>query len=166
MVIPSSKGVVQEAFRIHMGDIMTEYTESFEKVPLFEGLAPTEIQDLLKIAVDIEAKKSDTVVLQDTPGDGFYIISAGAFEVLKSGNRNEVLGRLEQLSFFGEMSLISSEKRSATVMCVEDGRLKKIPSEPFSKLLDEGNIVAYKVILNMARILAKRLAASDNRLVN
>ena len=81
---------------------MTEYTESFEKVPLFVGLAPTEIQDLLRIAEDIEAKKSDTVVLQDTPGDGFYIISAGAFEVLKSGNRNEVLGRLERMSFFGE----------------------------------------------------------------
>ena len=94
MAMPSSKGVTPETSRIHMGDIMTEYTESFEKVPLFEGLAPTEIQDLLKIAEDIEAKKSDTVVLQDTPGDGFYIISAGALEVLKSGNRNEVVGRL------------------------------------------------------------------------
>ncbi|OUU20082.1 MAG: hypothetical protein CBC13_11365 [Planctomycetia bacterium TMED53] len=145
---------------------MKEYTESFEKVPLFEGLTPTEIQDLLRISEDIEAKQSDTVVLQDTPGDGFYIISAGAFEVLKSGNRNEVLARLEELSYFGEMSLISSENRSATVMCVEDGRLKKVPAEPFQKLLDDGDIVAYKVVLNMARILAKRLAASDNRLVS
>jgi len=145
---------------------LSEYVESFQKVPLFEGLEPAEISQLLRISEDISARKSDTVVLQDTPGDGFYIIGAGAFEVLKSGNRNEVLGRLEQLSFFGEMSLISNDVRSATVMCVEDGRLKKIPSEPFQKLLEEGDLVAYKVILNMARILAQRLAASDNRLVS
>ena len=64
------------------------------------------------------------------------------------------------------MSLISNEMRSATVMCVEDGRLKKIPAAPFQKLLDEGDLVAYKVIRNMATILAQRLAASDNRLVS
>ena len=99
---------------------LSEYVESFQKVPLFEGLEPAEISQLLRISEDISARKSDTVVLQDTPGDGFYIIAAGAFEVLKSGNRNEVLGRLEELSFFGEMSLISSDVRSATVMCVEE----------------------------------------------
>ena len=147
-------------------NFMNEYIESFQTVPLFKGLEPTEIQNLMRISEDIVAKKSDTVVLQNTPGDGFYIISAGAFEVLKSGNRNEVLGRLESLSFFGEMSLISNEMRSATVMCVEDGRLKNIPAAPFQKLLDEGDLVAYKVIRNMATILAQRLAASDNRLVS
>jgi CRP-like cAMP-binding protein len=145
---------------------LKDYVESFETVPLFEGLEPSEISQLLRISEDITAQKSDTVVLQDTPGDGFYIIAAGAFEVLKSGNRNEMLGRLDKNTFFGEMSLISSEVRSATVMCVEDGRLKKIPSEPFQKLLEEGDLVAFKVILNMARILAQRLAASDERFVS
>ncbi len=145
---------------------LSEYVESFQKVPLFEGLSHSEIADLLRISEDIVAKKSDTVVLQGTAGDGFYIIGAGAFEVLKSGNRNEVLGRLEELSFFGEMSLISHDVRSATVMCVEDGRLKKIPAGPFQQLLKDGNMVAYKMILNMARILAQRLAASDDRLVS
>ncbi|MGE4619736.1 MAG: cyclic nucleotide-binding domain-containing protein [Planctomycetota bacterium] len=145
---------------------MSDYVESFETVPLFKGLNPSEITQLLRIAEDITAQKSDTIVLQDTPGDGFYIIAAGAFEVLKSGNRNEVLGRLDNNSFFGEMSLISNDVRSATVMCVEDGRLKKIPSEPFRKLLEEGDLVAFKVILNMARILAKRLAESDERFVS
>ena len=51
-------------------------------------------------------------------------------------------------------------------LCVEDGRLKKIPAGPFQQLLKDGNMVAYKMILNMARILAQRLAASDDRLVS
>jgi len=144
----------------------TDYVESFQRVPLFEGLQPAEISDLLRIAEDVETKKGDTVVLQGSPGDGFYIIAAGSFEVLKSGNRNEVLARLEKNAYFGEMSLVSTDVRSATVMCTEDGRLKKVGKDPFNHLLDEGDLTAFKVVRNMARILAQRLAASDERLVS
>lgn len=144
----------------------TDYVESFQRVPLFEGLQPAEISDLLRIAEDVESKKGDTVVLQGSPGDGFYIIATGSFEVLKSGNRNEVLARLEKNAYFGEMSLVSEDVRSATVMCTEDGRLKKVGKNPFNRLLDEGDLTAFKVVRNMARILAQRLAASDERLVS
>ncbi|HIA27700.1 MAG TPA: cyclic nucleotide-binding domain-containing protein [Planctomycetes bacterium] len=144
----------------------TEYVESFQRVPLFDGLSPSEIADLLRISEDVETKKGDTIVLQGSPGDGFYVIGAGSFEVLKSGNRNEVLARLEDNAYFGEMSLVSEDVRSATVMCIEDGRLKKFAKEPFNQLLDEGDLTAFKVVRNMARILAQRLAASDERLVS
>ena len=142
-----------------------EYVEKFSQVPLFEGLEPGEISDLLKITEDVETKAGDLVVRQGTAGDGFYVISAGSFEVLKSGNKDEVLARLENMSSFGEMSLVTDDERSATVMCAEDGRLKKFPKAKFRALIDEGNLPAYKIVRNMCKMLARRLAVSDHRWV-
>lgn len=140
-------------------------TERFNTVPLFEGLEHKEIADLLRIAEDVVAEAGTEIVRQGDQADGFFVIGAGVFEVLKSGERDTVLARLEQLSYFGEMALVRNELRSATVMCVEAGRLKKFPSAKFNELLDQGNLTAYKVIRNMCRILAERLSGVEDRLV-
>ncbi len=142
-----------------------DYVEKFTQVPLFANLDHSEISDLLRITEDVEAKEGDLIVRQGTPGDGFYIIGAGIFEVLKSGNKDEVLARLEDLSFFGEMSLVTDDVRSASVLCIEAGRLKKFPRDRFQQQLDAGNIAAYKVVRNMCGLLARRLAAADETLV-
>ena len=142
-----------------------EYVEKFSKVPLFEGLSPAEIAELLRITEDVEVSEGELVVRQGSAGDGFYVIGAGTFEVLKSGNKDEVLARLEDLSSFGEMSLVTEDERSASVLCVTEGRLKKFPKDKFQELIDGGNIPAFKVVRNMCRLLARRLAATDDRLV-
>ena len=143
-----------------------EYVEKFSQVPLFEGLSGGEIAELLRITENVEAKVGELIVRQGTKGDGFYVIGAGTFEVLKSGNKDEVLARLEDLSSFGEMSLVTEDERSASVMCVSEGRLKKFPKDKFQTLIDEGNLTAFKVVRNMCRMLARRLAASGHRLID
>ncbi|MEM7166892.1 MAG: cyclic nucleotide-binding domain-containing protein [Planctomycetota bacterium] len=141
--------------------------EKFSTVPLFEGLDYKQVSELLKLAEDVSPKSGDEIVRQGEPGDGFYIISAGSFEVLKAGSgESTVLARLEELSYFGEMSLVSQEVRAASVICVADGRLKKFSAQKFSELLDAGNLTAYKVVHNMCRILAQRLARLEERMVS
>jgi CRP-like cAMP-binding protein len=143
-----------------------DYVEKFDRVPLFEGLTPVEIQQLLKITEDVAARAGQLIVEQGSPGDGFYVIGAGKFEVLKTGEREEVLARLEELSSFGEMSLVTDDVRSASVSCIESGRLKRFPKARFQQLLDQGSIPAFKVVRNMCRMLARRLKATDERLVD
>ncbi len=140
-------------------------TEKFATVPLFVGLDQTEIMKLMKLGPNVAARKGEVVVRQGEPGDGIYVIAAGAFEVRKKGAQEKVLARLEQLSFFGEMSLVSDEPRAASVVCVEDGRLKKIPLDKFRQLLDANDLTAYRVIRNMSRILAQRLSGIADRFV-
>jgi len=155
-----------ESLGIESNPVTEDYTERFSTVPLFEGLDYKEITSLIAHAEDISASAGEEIVRQGSPGDGFYIISAGEFEVLKSGTDSKVLAKLENFSYFGEMSLVTDEVRSASVICVKDGRLKKFARDQFNALLDEGSLVAYKVIRNMCRILAKRLSKSDSRLVS
>lgn len=143
-----------------------EITEKFAQVPLFQGLDHKEIQVLLRIAEDIEVAAGEEVCRQGDPGDGFYVIAAGEFEVLKSGDKNVVLAKLGNFSYFGEMSLVSTEGRAASVICTTAGRLRKFPIERFNALLDDNDLTAYRVIRNMCRILAQRLERSDDRLVS
>ncbi len=143
-------------------------TEKFAQVPLFVGLSQPEIVKLIKISENLTANPGDVIVRQGDVGDGVYVIAAGAFEVQKAGaesKKKKGLARLEGMSFFGEMALVSDEPRSASVVCVEAGRLKKFPVGKFHQLLDAGDLTAYKVIRNMSRILAQRLARLGERVV-
>ncbi len=142
---------------------MSTDTETFATVPLFEGLEHTDIGRILKISENVSASAGDVILREGEPGDAFYIISAGAFEVRKGAN---VLARLEGLSFFGEMSLVSEAPRVADVVCVEDGRLKKVSIERFNQLLEISDIAAYKMIHAMSRIIAQRLSRLEDRLVH
>ena len=61
---------------------------------------------------------------------------------------------------------VSDDQRSASVICVAEGRLKRFPKERFRALLEQGDLTAYRVVLNMCRILAQRLARADERRVS
>jgi CRP-like cAMP-binding protein len=138
--------------------------EKYGRVPLFQGIGPEDIMRLLKIAKDVPAGTGQVIVREGEPGDGFFIIGKGEFEVRK-GDAGAVLARLGELSFFGEMSLVTYAPRAATVVCVEEGRLKKFPTAAFEGLLERGDLAAYKVIRNMSAILAERLARLGERFV-
>ena len=141
-------------------------TERFSKVALFEGLAPNEIGRLLEIAEDIAASEGERIVEQGEPAKGLYIIAAGAFEVIRKGPEGETkIARLEELSHFGDMALVSDQPHGADVVCVEAGRLKRLPSDKFQQLLDNDDLSAYKVVANMAHVMAKRLQKLGEKIV-
>ncbi len=148
--------------------------ERYATVPLFQGVKPEDIMRLLKAAKDIPALHGDVIVTEGEPGDGFFVIGKGLFDVTKRTVSRDpdrpsgppaLLARLGELSFFGEMSLVTYAPRAATVVCVEAGRLKKFPTAAFEKLLEDGDLAAYKVVRNMCRILAERLARLGERFV-
>ena len=94
-------------------------------------------------------------------------MKSGAFEVVKKRREGDVvLARLEELSFFGEMSLATKKPRVASVVCVEPGRLKRFPIKRFEELLDRDEPAASKVIRSMCGVLADRLARLESRLVS
>ena len=76
----------------------------------------------------------EIIVREGDTGREMYVIRSGRVEVTKSlGGRNVVLATLERGSFFGEMSLLESLPRSATVRAKGDAELLVI--EPGALLL-------------------------------
>jgi len=141
-------------------------TEKFGTVPLFTGMNQKEIVSIVKLCENLATKPGEVVVRQGEAGDGIYIIAAGTYEVRKSGASEKALARLAELSFFGEMSLVTDSPRAASVVCVDEGRIKKLPAARFNQLLQASDLTAYKVIHNISKILAQRLARLEEKIVS
>ena len=99
-------------------------------VPMFAGLADTERAQLLAIARPVVFAKGEAIVRQGQPGHSLFVMKRGDASVMLAGTDGEV-ARLRAGDVFGEMSLLTGEARTATVIAVTDCDLLEIDAEGF-----------------------------------
>ncbi|WFD31933.1 hypothetical protein MSPP1_002975 [Malassezia sp. CBS 17886] len=110
------------------------------QVPLFQKLEEGDrvrIADVLEIE---EYNAGEVVVREGEPGTHFYIIIHGVAEVHKAGDAAHPVGKLQRGDYFGELALMSSSPRAATVLAAPhpaDTTLKvaAIGEKAFTRLL-------------------------------
>ncbi len=107
------------------------------KVPLFEGLSPTDRQIVARAAVLKGFRRGERIVTQGQTGDAFFVIVRGrvAVSVLSPEGREVVLNTLTTGEHFGEMALLDDSPRSATVTAAERSELAVVTREVFFDLL-------------------------------
>ena len=105
-------------------------------VPLFAPLDDTAIAQLAAGVRRVTFGCGEVVVREGDSGDSFYVIDRGAAEVtLDNGGRARTIGQLQAGSFFGEMSLLAGEPRTATVRAVTDLTVLRIDREAFREII-------------------------------
>ena len=69
--------------------------------------------------------KGSVILFEDDPGDALYVVIEGQVKVVLIGEdgREVILATLADGDFFGEMSLIADEPRSAQVIAMENSKL-------------------------------------------
>jgi CRP-like cAMP-binding protein len=106
-----------------------------------------------------EAKKfkaGKTICQEGTPGDKMYIVLDGELEVSAGGKLIEVA---KPGDVVGEMALIDTKDRSATVVAKTDCRLVPLNEKRFLVLVHETPIFALLVMRTMADRLRRMIAA-------
>ena len=96
----------------------TSVINKIAQVSLFQDLGPAELEEIaLMCTRKIYAPNSPIIITEDEE-HSFYIISQGAviIKTLDPTMREKVLAHLEPGDFFGEISAIDSEPRSADVV--------------------------------------------------
>ncbi|HEY6283183.1 MAG TPA: cyclic nucleotide-binding domain-containing protein [Nitrososphaerales archaeon] len=131
--------------------------ELFGTVPLFRGLGRDELTDVAKLSKRMEFKGGETIVKEGDAGLGFYVIVKGAASVKRKGREVAKLGRG---SFFGEMSLLDSQPRSADVVATEPTTCLVLLRWNFWSLVSKNKNVVRGLLEEMAR----RLRASNEAL--
>ena len=116
-------------------------------VPLFRGLTKAALLQVARKSTEVTYPKGATVVRQGDPGDLLCIIVEGTVEVRRD---DRLVTEMKAGEFFGEISLIDSRPRTATVVAVDDVVLLTLSSSDFDSLLN----VPY-----VARTALKGLAA-------
>jgi small-conductance mechanosensitive channel len=114
-----------------------EMVRMFEKVPV---LSPLSTEERAKLAQQVKIEpfgEGEIIVRQQAAGDSLYIITHGTCEVLLESDCRQFkqVAVLKKGDFFGEMSLLTGEPRSATVRAMEDTEVIVIQKDIFSEIL-------------------------------
>lgn len=95
---------------------------------IFGSLTPFELEPLARAAIYIEVEAASVVIRQGDPGDCFYVVAAGAFDVEMSGKH---IRTIERGQGFGEVALLADVTRTATVTASRRGVLLSIDRVAF-----------------------------------
>ncbi len=90
--------------------------ERLAKLPFFDGIDPAGLRELAGLFATETFKDGDAVVREGEPGDKFYLIVRGSFEIAKSdGEEGERrIAILQDGDHFGEIALLKGIPRTAT----------------------------------------------------
>lgn len=93
-----------------------------QKVDFFRGVTIGELEELMVKFHKFGFPKGKKIIRQGEVGDAFYIIKSGRVSVfVKKGLLSKTkISDIGAGGFFGEMALINSEPRTATVIAEED----------------------------------------------
>lgn len=127
-------------------------------VELFSELPSKELLNLATIAEEVKYISGLDIFKEGESGDSLYIIVRGQVEVHKRGRSIAVLGARET---FGEMALLDSDPRSATVTVLEEVVALKIEREPFIELLVSKRAIALGIIRMLTHRLRNAIADKD-----
>ncbi len=119
-------------------------------VTLFEGLSRRELEQIMKVAKEIEFEEGHAIVEEGATGVGFHLIMEGEAHVLVGGRKRATL---RSGDYFGEMSLIDGGPRSATVKTATPLRSLALTSWAFLPLLDKTPSIAKKMLQEMSKRL-------------
>ena len=124
--------------------------EALKRAPLFEGLSKRELRELARATEDLKIEAGTVMCREGSLGREFFVIVDGVAEVTKNGKR---LATRQAGEFFGEIALITTTKRTATVTAKTPIRCFILTRGDFRRVLDESPSVERKVM----QALAERL---------
>lgn len=132
-----------------------EKLEHLRRVPLFAKMGKRELERLGELADEVEVGLDTVLAEQGRVGHEFFIVLEGRVMVLEGRTPVRTLGPGE---FFGEIALIESVPRTATVRAEGIIRLLVIGHREFNALMDEFPTVRSAVM----DALAERLRRTED----
>jgi CRP/FNR family cyclic AMP-dependent transcriptional regulator len=133
--------------------------------PFFGGLPGASLDLLVSMLVERRFDAGATIVAEGEPGRSMYVVHSGRLAVNKrlDGGRILDMGALEAGDFFGEMTLIEMQNRSATVTAETATELYELTAQSLYRCY-KADIHAYVLIMqNINRELCRRLRRADER---
>jgi CRP/FNR family transcriptional regulator, cyclic AMP receptor protein len=131
-------------------------------IPLFHDLNETDLKVVSELTVERVVPRGTVVLTEGDVGDSLFAIVSGRVKVFigDEDGREIILKILGPGDFFGEMSLIDQEPRSASVAALEPTTLKVLSAQAFQECLTRAPRIATTVM----QALAKRLRDADRKI--
>jgi CRP-like cAMP-binding protein len=169
-----------EGLSQQLADTRNDVGSLLRSVPLFMTMTDKEIAALCKQLKSKRCNSGDVIIQQGDMGDAFYIVRAGSVEVTQrfdphqkqsvtnnmvvAGNKdqamiiskNRKLTKLGRGEYFGEVALLTGEKRNATVRAVTPVEVLWLKRNDFNKFVRENFDTQGKAQTTLRRLAVLR----------
>jgi len=123
-------------------------------IPLFSACNAKELREVARLGTTTTIQAGKTITKEGTVGRELLVVLSGKATCRVKGKRLASFGPGD---FFGEMSLLDSGLRSATVVADSDMELLVLTTREFRSLLETSPTIAWKLLVAMAA----RLRSAD-----
>jgi CRP-like cAMP-binding protein len=105
--------------------------KNLKTVPLFASLGDNELKQLAQQAEDVDIREGKQLITEGRFAYEFFAIQEGTADVVIDGNVVRTLGPGD---FFGELALVVTERRTASVVATSPMRLVVLTAGQFHAL--------------------------------
>ncbi len=143
-------------------------TPSLGDVPLFRHLDDEELEELEELLEPAGFEAGETIFQEDGPEEKLYVITTGTAEVYKGvlPGRRQHLATIEAPTVVGEMGLLTEPRAAASVEARTSIEAYGIDRDRFLEMLDDDSPAACKVVHEIGRTLADRMARTDETIAD
>jgi len=135
------------------------------KIPLFAEFSDEQIAEVERLVQVRRVPKHQIIVYEGDPGDSFYALLKGSVAIsrMTGEGKETILSILKEGDFFGEMALLDSSQRSASVKTLTDVEVGIITRSDFHNLLAQNPSIGLALVATLATRLREaneQIAAS------
>ena len=135
---------------------LEKYERYAEKISIFNGLLPEEVEDLIHKGRVASYRAGETIFHEGTLGSNLFIVLHGKIGIYC---KDELIAKCRVGDAFGEMAVLNKRPRSATATSLTETRLFCLDERQINDLLEKH--VAIRLLLNIVHVLSERLEAAN-----
>ena len=124
------------------------WTRHLRRVPLFIECTDEELRRIAQMSRIAENPAGAVLTERGQPGDSFFLLIDGRVSVQTVAGGSDAL---HPGDFFGEMSLLDGEPRSATVTAITDVRLLVVDRFHFWQVLNETPDLVRRMLVTLSK---------------
>jgi len=132
------------------GDDQSDKQNLLKNVPLFANLNKKSLKEIADITEEVRKPAGDVLAQEGKTGQAFVFIVEGKVRVERN---DKVVNRLSASDFFGEISLIDGQPRTATVTAETDVKLLVLHASYFDDLLEKVPGLAREIMKSLCKYL-------------
>ena len=142
--------------------MLAHFESLLANVPILTMLSPDELRSLAEGALPLMTMPGERIVVQGAEGDSLFVVADGEVEVMlrQDDGRDRAVDTMGDGAVFGEMALLTGERRNATVRAVDTAMILEIGPRHYEPILR-----AHPEWLDqLAEMMSDRLRARQERL--
>ncbi|OFY64628.1 MAG: hypothetical protein A3H98_05595 [Bacteroidetes bacterium RIFCSPLOWO2_02_FULL_36_8] len=139
--------------------ISIDTIQILKNIELFTASSDKVLSDISSLLKILQIQKNEIIIRKGEPGNCMYIIYEGTVKV---HDDIYTIAELGTGKFFGELSLLDTEPRSASVTAITNCTLLRLDQDDFYAIFRKYNEVAREIM----KVLINRLRSQNTSIVN